>query len=47
MILAGSLAERFAVLRAGPSSARAALEDDTVKALPHELGWPLRPRALR
>jgi formate-dependent nitrite reductase membrane component NrfD len=47
MILGGSLAERFAVLRAGPSAAREALGDDTVKALPGELGRPPRPRSLR
>jgi formate-dependent nitrite reductase membrane component NrfD len=47
MILGGSLAERFAVLRAGPSSARQSLGDNTVKAEPGELGRPARPRSLR
>jgi hypothetical protein len=47
MILGGSLAERFAVLRAGPSAARETLGDQTVKALPGELGRPPRPRSLR
>jgi hypothetical protein len=47
LILGGSLAQRFAVLRAGPASARAALGDNTVKALPGELGRPPRPRSLR
>ena len=47
MILGGSLAERFAVLRAGPPSARGAVGDNTVKAEPGELGRPPRPRPLR
>ena len=47
MILGGSLAQRFAVLRAGRGSARNALGDNTVKALPGELGRPPRPRGLR
>jgi formate-dependent nitrite reductase membrane component NrfD len=47
MVLAGSLSERFAVLRAGPPSARAALGDETVKAAPDELGRPPRPARLR
>jgi formate-dependent nitrite reductase membrane component NrfD len=47
LILGGSLAERFAVLRAGPSSAREALGDNTVRAAPGELGRPPRPRSLR
>jgi formate-dependent nitrite reductase membrane component NrfD len=44
MILGGSLAERFAVLRAGPASARETLGDNTVKATPEELGRPPRRR---
>jgi formate-dependent nitrite reductase membrane component NrfD len=47
MILTGSLAERFAVLRAGPASARDAIGQDTVKALPGELGRPARARETR
>jgi formate-dependent nitrite reductase membrane component NrfD len=47
MILGGSLAERLAVLRAGPSSARETLGDNTIKAEPGELGRPARPRSLR
>lgn len=43
MILAGSLAERFAVLRAGPSSARATAGGETVRATAAELGRPPRP----
>jgi len=47
MLLGGSLAERFAVLRAGPPSARGAVGDNTVKAEPGELGRPARARPLR
>ena len=47
LILAGSLAERFAVLRAGPPSARATAGGETVKASPAELGRPPRPGWLR
>jgi formate-dependent nitrite reductase membrane component NrfD len=43
MILAGSLAERFAVLRAGPTSARATAGGETVRATADELGRPPRP----
>lgn len=43
MILAGSLAERFAVLRAGPPSARATATGETVRATASELGRPPRP----
>jgi len=43
LILAGSLAERFAVLRAGPSSARATAAGETVRATAAELGRPPRP----
>ena len=43
MILAGSLAERFAVLRAGPTSARATAGGETVRATTDELGRPPRP----
>jgi formate-dependent nitrite reductase membrane component NrfD len=43
MILAGSLAERFAVLRAGPTSARATAGGETVRATAEELGRPPRP----
>ena len=43
MILAGSLAERFAVLRAGPTSARATAAGETVRATADELGRPPRP----
>jgi len=43
MILAGSLAERFAVLRAGPTSARATAGGETVRATATELGRPPRP----
>jgi formate-dependent nitrite reductase membrane component NrfD len=43
MILAGSLAERFAVLRAGPPSARATSAGETVRATAAELGRPPRP----
>ena len=43
MILAGSLAERFAVLRAGLSSARATAGGETVRATAAELGRPPRP----
>jgi len=43
MILAGSLAERFAVLRAGPTSARATATGETVRATQAELGRPPRP----
>ena len=43
MILAGSLAERFAVLRAGPPSARATAGGETVRATDTELGRPPRP----
>jgi formate-dependent nitrite reductase membrane component NrfD len=47
LILAGSLAERFAVLRAGPPSARATAGGETVRATPDELGRPPRPGWLR
>lgn len=47
LILGGSLAERFAVLRAGPASARSTATGPTVTARPDELGRPARPRALR
>ena len=43
MILGGSLAERFAVLRAGPTSARATAGGETVRATDAELGRPPRP----
>jgi hypothetical protein len=43
MILAGSLAERFAVLRAGLTSARATAGGETVRATVAELGRPPRP----
>jgi DMSO reductase anchor subunit len=43
MILAGSLAERFAVLRAGPTSARATAAGETVRATADELGRAPRP----
>jgi formate-dependent nitrite reductase membrane component NrfD len=43
IILAGSLAERFAVLRAGPTSARATAGGETVRATADELGRPPRP----
>ncbi len=43
MILAGSLAVRFAVLRAGPTSARATAGGGTVRATADELGRPPRP----
>jgi formate-dependent nitrite reductase membrane component NrfD len=43
MILAGSLAERFAVLRAGPTSARATAGGETVRATADELARPPRP----
>ncbi len=43
LILAGSLAERFAVLRAGPTSARATAGGETVRATAAELGRPPRP----
>jgi hypothetical protein len=46
-ILAGSLAGRLAVLRAGPPSARSTAGGGTVRARPGELGRPARPRALR
>jgi formate-dependent nitrite reductase membrane component NrfD len=47
MILAGSLAERFAVMRAGPPSARATAGGETVRATPAELGRPPRADRLR
>ncbi len=47
MILAGSLAERFSVLRAGPPSARATAAGETVRATPTELGRPPRAEHLR
>jgi formate-dependent nitrite reductase membrane component NrfD len=47
MILAGSLAERFAVLRAGPPSARATAGGETVRARAGELGRPPRADHLR
>jgi formate-dependent nitrite reductase membrane component NrfD len=47
MILAGSLAERFAVMRAGPPSARATAGGETVRAAPTELGRPPRAEHLR
>jgi hypothetical protein len=47
MILAGSLAERFAVMRAGPPSARATAGGETVRATPAELGRPPRADHLR
>jgi hypothetical protein len=47
LILAGSLAERFAVLRAGPASAREAIGEDMVRAQPGELGRPARAREAR
>jgi hypothetical protein len=43
MMLAGSLAQRFAVLRAGPTSARATAGGETVRATDAELGRPPRP----
>jgi formate-dependent nitrite reductase membrane component NrfD len=43
LILAGSLAQRLAVLRAGPPSARATAGCETVRATDEELGRP--PRA--
>jgi len=43
LILAGSLAQRFAVLRAGAPSARATADGETVRASVQELGRP--PRA--
>jgi formate-dependent nitrite reductase membrane component NrfD len=47
LILGGSLAQRFAVLRAGPASARETQGDNTVKAFPGELGRSPRRRSLR
>jgi hypothetical protein len=47
MILAGSLAERFAVMRAGPPSARATAGGETVRATAGELGRPPRADHLR
>jgi hypothetical protein len=47
LILAGSLAERFAVLRAGPPSARATASGETVRADATELGRPPRAGWLR
>ncbi len=47
VILAGSLAERFAVLRAGPPSARATAGGETVRAAAGELGRPPRAEHLR
>jgi formate-dependent nitrite reductase membrane component NrfD len=47
LILAGSLAERFAVLRAGPPSARATASGETVRATTSELGRPPRAGWLR
>jgi hypothetical protein len=47
LILAGSLAERFAVMRAGPPSARATAGGETVRATPSELGRPPRADRLR
>jgi hypothetical protein len=47
LILAGSLAERFAVMGAGPPSARATAAGETVRATPSELGRPPRPDHLR
>jgi formate-dependent nitrite reductase membrane component NrfD len=47
LILAGSLAERFAVMRAGPPSARATAGGETVRATPTELGRPPRADHLR
>jgi formate-dependent nitrite reductase membrane component NrfD len=47
MILAGSLAERFAVMRAGPPSARATEGGETVRAVDGELGRPTRADHLR
>jgi hypothetical protein len=47
MILAGSLAERFAVMRVGPPSARATAGGETVRATAGELGRPPRADHLR
>lgn len=47
LILAGSLAERFAVMRAGPPSARATAGGETVRATAAELGRPPRAAWLR
>ena len=47
LILAGSVAERFAVLRAGPPSARATAGGETVRATAAELGRPPRAAGLR
>jgi hypothetical protein len=47
MILSGSLAERFAVMRAGPPSARATAGGETVRAMVGELGRPPRAEHLR
>jgi hypothetical protein len=47
MILAGSLAERFAVMRGGPPSARATAGGETVRTTAGELGRPPRADHLR
>lgn len=47
LLLGGSLAERFAVMRAGPVSARATAGGETVRATEAELGRPARATWLR